>query len=640
MPIFFGRNIHMKCSSIALSLIFTLVACSPVANLTPASSLTVLAPTKTPVVASTLTPVAATNNPYSLPIGGISVPTLDLASLSGTSEPTMKQDNPNQGLIGDPSAQNVSEDDWWLPEWVQPSPNSGYYGGSGTAPYTFPTITTVMLPWKYINPQENVYDWSLIDEPLMKGETIWVRFFLSDVSHVPDWFKQKHPTLKHNRYLWPDGGYDDVTGYIFGNGTIHSDGDFYAVWDPRYEAEYKKLLAAFQSRYANNPQIAMIYFPDMWRWGEYSLKFIPEMIKDGITPKAYLDWFHRIWGYYSAASGNPGKLVYTGDPASEWIQDWPNADFMTAADRAAWGAAVNLPDGGTTLSKFTLDQGGGARSGFTEVFNHFAQSPSWGITLTNSGSYRYTVVDDNNPLIKATDRFFGTENEDFAYMWPATDHYYFWKMAYLNSLRLRMNWVFAGDYSASPEIIDYARLTMGKHVNNSPDAWVALRQYKDTWVDSTENIRNFERWLYQRDVANGGQTYPTYQTNYTSDYLAENGSNSYEALRTDTATENDYIYFNIDDAFIKGGQNKVMIKVTYLDNFASQWGVQYTAPGNGYKDSIQITNANDNKWKTVSFTISDAAFDNSQVGGMDFRIYNGGSGHDIVVRFVRVIKLK
>ena len=203
-----------------------------------------------------------------------------------------------------------------------------------------------------------------------------------------------------------------------------------------------------------------------------------------------------------------------------------------------------------------------------------------------------------------------------------------------------MNWVFAGDYSASPEIIDYARLTMGKHVNNSPDAWVALRQYKDTWVDGTENIRNFERWLYQRDVADGGQTYATYRTNYTSDYLADNGSNSYEALRTDTATGNDYIYFNIDDAFIKGGQNNVMIKVTYLDNFTGQWGIQYTSPGNGYKDSIQITNANDNKWKTVSLTISDAAFDNSQVDGMDFRIYNGGTGEDLVVRFVRVIKLK
>ena len=80
-----------------------------------------------------------------------------------------------------------------------------------------------------------------------------------------------------------------------------------------------------------------------------------------------------------------------------------------------------------------------------------------------------------------------------------------------------------------------------------------------------------------------------------------------------------------------------MIKITYLDNFNGTWNLQYQSTNELYKNSNPITNACDNKWKTISITITDAGFVNGQKQGNDFRIYNGGAS-DISVRFVRVIK--
>ena len=45
------------------------------------------------------------------------------------------------------------------------------------------------------------------------------------------------------------------------------------------------------------------------------------------------------------------------------------------------------------------------------------------------------------------------------------------------------------------------------------------------------------------------------------------------------------------------------------------------------------------KWKTTTFMLPDARFENRQKDGLDFRIHNGGQ-HDLTVRFVRVIKLE
>ena len=77
-----------------------------------------------------------------------------------------------------------SEDDWWLPDWVQPVPNSGVYGVDH-APPGFRDVEGVVLPWRLLEPQEGVYDWSLLTKALARQQPVWLLSFASDVSRCP-----------------------------------------------------------------------------------------------------------------------------------------------------------------------------------------------------------------------------------------------------------------------------------------------------------------------------------------------------------------------------------------------------------------------------------------------------------------------
>lgn len=155
--------------------------------------------------------------------------------------------------------------------------------------------------------------------------------------------------------------------------------------------------------------------------------------------------------------------------------------------------------------------------------------------------------------------------------------------------------------------------------------------FRDEWW-----LRNYERWLYQREIEPDGCTVRTYHIETPVKFNEE----KYEARRTDHENGSDYIYFNVDDKFIMGGSNEVQIKVTYLDNNSDEWWIEYdAADGNPYRRSSSVGNQDDEKWKTVTFAIDDASFQNRQRTGMDFRIFNGGK-NDLTVRSVRVVKMK
>jgi hypothetical protein len=241
-------------------------------------------------------------------------------------------------------------------------------------------------------------------------------------------------------------------------------------------------------------------------------------------------------------------------------------------------------------------------------------------------------------------------------------------MATLKSLQLRMNWINISDvsYLLGPQVVEYARKVMGKTVTDSPDAWVVLRQWNDStyfgdtlppysaslglsrpdydkldlfFKNAQLPYRNWERWLTQSEIAPNGLTKATQQIRSIGQFDRWNGL-SYEAIRTDHQNQSDYIYFNIDDRFTAGYRGGLELKVTYLDDSNASWGIEYNASdGNAYKKTASITNQNSGKWKTITFTITDAAFANRQQGQMDFRLFNGGQ-QDLTVRLVRLVKLQ
>jgi hypothetical protein len=109
------------------------------------------------------------------------------------------------------------------------------------------------------------------------------------------------------------------------------------------------------------------------------------------------------------------------------------------------------------------------------------------------------------------------------------------------------------------------------------------------------------------------------------------------ARRTDRASGNNYIYFDVDSGFAPASERRFMIAVTYRDAGTTAWRLEYSTATAANVPTPTVTNTNTGTLKTAIFTLSDVSFRNAQEDGMDFRIFNGGSA-DVIVRSVRVIR--
>jgi hypothetical protein len=208
--------------------------------------------------------------------------------------------------------------------------------------------------------------------------------------------------------------------------------------------------------------------------------------------------------------------------------------------------------------------------------------------------------------------------------------------------RLRYLWTSEAAEQINPPLSNYARFGFGKSVTNSADAWAYLSQTPaSTHTSAAGVVRNFERWLKQRDVP-GGVTVPVDRVDRTFDSgCGPSGQLSlyYDcvARRTDTASGNGHICFDLDDRFLVTGT--VEIKVEIKDSSAAAWRIEYVDTQGRLVTTARFQNRDDGRVKTVTFTIGNAAFQNGLDHGMDFRLACDGPG-DVTARWVRVVRLE
>jgi hypothetical protein len=541
--------------------------------------------------------------------------------------------------------QIVEGDNWWLPPTVQKTPNSGTYDYLTTGT----DANTLIMTWKEINPREGVYDWTKLETALATGKPIWLRIYVSDRIHCPDWLRKKYKDLPTYQYI----GEDKITGLYPDLITGISRGRFHPLWHHGLEGEFKKVLLSFkQHHFAAKPNLIFMYAPGAWRWNEWEMVFVNEIKKSGVTPDQFLAWFKRhIDDYVDAFEGKAYKLVFTGPAGME-----------RCSEQIDWILKINdVNKGLNNLTDYAIAKGMSVRVGAMEYFNNYSNLPSWGAPAITIGKYNYQTIDENHPLHSDPKRIIGTENEGFnnKNMIKDTPEAYYPRMDTLKALQMRVNWLNTSDdaYTKTKDIHEYAKKVMGKHVKDSPDAFVVLRQFYDPMYlndpappaeytglakflqNAKLPYRNWERWLIQREVAPDGLTIATEQPKVPANnfFMKWNGV-AYEAIRTDHVNKSDYIYFGIDDRFMKAGSNKVLINVTYLDNNTANWCIEYDSSNQVYQQTPNIKNTKSGKWKTATFAINNAAFMNRQNGKMDFRIYNGGQ-EDFTVELVRVVKV-
>jgi hypothetical protein len=240
-------------------------------------------------------------------------------------------------------------------------------------------------------------------------------------------------------------------------------------------------------------------------------------------------------------------------------------------------------------------------------------------------------------------------------IYPDFGDYTYFRMAMLNMIRAGVNYPTYG--AMNPELLDtnetyypryaalrdYFRQSAGYPVDEAPDAWAALLMWSDySRCYSPPGIqpKNYEKFLIQREISPNGNTVLTDRHDWPDDkpgFCTYRDSYAYLARMTDHATGNDYIYFNLSDEFLSADENSVDISVFYKDDNSADWRIEYNSLTDDYEQTPEVSNVNDDTWKSAIFTVSDADFRNAQTGSMDLRIYNGGID-DVTIASVRVIR--
>lgn len=199
----------------------------------------------------------------------------------------------------------------------------------------------------------------------------------------------------------------------------------------------------------------------------------------------------------------------------------------------------------------------------------------------------------------------------------------------LRMLQMRRNYLYAAEEAANPRLLSYVAHELGRTVYDAPDAWCFLREAYlfGHRPDNDRRIRNFERWLHQRDRV-GYETRPAvriphalkkwwlHSADHRYDYVARRGTR---------------IGFAVDDRFLTGSA-RLGITVTYYDGYPGTWRLVYQSNGREV-ESEPIHCTGRDTFRTATLFI-EADFDATDMA-FDFEIR---SEDHVPISFVRVVK--
>jgi hypothetical protein len=509
---------------------------------------------------------------------------------------------------------NIEGWDWSLPPRVTASPGSGLkFGGDAPAGFAGNRIGGVNWDWRKIEPEEGKYEFEPLRQAILKtaekydGVELHVRASVWELRDFPDkgtypksWAAHRESNASAPRWLAKYNiplieekpKFNVATAFQ----VVNMD-----IFHPEYHSRYMKMLEAF---------------------GKSGIPRMDEITVCMIHVK-------------SGSRGEEGAGPETGPGAARF------EERMRAWAGAFKGVERNLcyvAHKGKHLD-LAYELGMGQRNGFVEMYMMHADNPQLGQRVDEDG---YLVVDDAFPLI-AENRASGDENEEYQpsvhvprfgpmELWP---HRY--RESMLRSLQMRRNFLWAEpDAWVNPPLLNYVGLELGKSTDDAPDAWCSLREsYIGLEKQPPRAVKNFERWLYQRDRP-GSRTVATAKVAVSDKVKGHHPQRffDYSARRTDQANGDTSIGFAIDDRFLRDGPHSVAIKVTYHDIGKGAWSlVVKTADGTETRREVACRDTG--KIRTATFFIGDALFPAAGVDA-DFAIETLHG--DATVGFVRVVK--
>lgn len=373
------------------------------------------------------------------------------------------------------------------------------------------------------------------------------------------------------------------------------------------------------------------------------LKLIDEMAKAGIPQMVKAAYV----GYASHSFGDEGIGPFKESEALKNDALPHVRERLDAFGKAFKGMEYKVFMGGS--SHYGFEKGFGVRRGFVEMYLYNIPNEDLGQFIDQDG---YLCVDEKASVIRKR-AFNGEVNEEYEPLWATADREYRFGAttnsfpyryftSTLRTLQMRCTDVHTTGHLV-PEMLPFLSLQLARTVEDTPDVWTILRtntikagNYKNqdqlnrpiSPTEKTEGIpvRNFERWLHQRDAV-GFETRPAIKIQQAIKmWMVQDGK--YEDY---IARAGKQIGFNIDSRW-PGAKGKMAVKVTYLDDQAGTLQLAYNG-GKSVKDRPLV---GDGKLKTTTFLL-----DGLQQGSMehefDFILRAGKDTKEIIVSMVRVI---
>lgn len=518
--------------------------------------------------------------------------------------------------------------DWSLPSDARPSPHGFMVTKMGPIK-NFPgnRISRLDFQWKDIEPVEGIYNFNIIRNKIQKTikdgfkgvaiyikGTVWeTRFFKWEDASVlkprqgeaPNWENAKmsfSKSVEGSAPRWLSKyGIAKIEEEMTKNNADPFQITNLDIYNPEYHERYVKLVEAFgKSGILDMPEVTFCYMNYKSRThGEEG----PGTDPDDPNWPIYYERM-KAWSI-AAGKKNASKITFSGNVGK-------NLDLA--------------------LDSFHFGQ----RNGFVEMYLLHCDNEQLGITLDEKG---YMHVNENLPAIKEN-RVWGDENEEYPKRWvvrfgPLETFPHRYRESELRVLQMRRNFLWEANESVDPHLTAYTALSLGQNIQTTKDVWCYLRE---SYVKRAYGVnkgmespvKNFERWLIQRDTLDA-VTVPTRKVMHgTFGFLRPGMFATYvkDKQFDFTARKGRKVGFFINEAFLNA--NNYALKVTYWDN--ADFDIYYNT-ASGYK-KVEIQTTTDDRLKTTTFFISDL---HKRPNG-DFDIYIQ-SKKDAEISFVRVVKL-
>lgn len=510
--------------------------------------------------------------------------------------------------------------DWSLPPDVKPLPDTGLVGTTFGAAIPGNRIAGLGWTWRRLEPRPGEYRFDELRREILRRAQggMKVELHLRASTAATHYLKEIRPGKDNEQGTAPpwleELGLKPVR---MARGPGEQDKFFeisvYPIWHPTYHDRYLKLI----------DELGRSGIPQM---PELVTCFVHELSEsrgeEAFTVSANV---RQVFEKEHGLTRERYRQVM-----SERLEAWARA-FGPRAGRLCTvrSGGEGMYKLGAELMQKAYDLGMGQRNGFVEMFLLHCRNPWLGQSLDADG---YLQVDESIAPLRSGANW-GDENEEYK-PGPLHEHRfgpqagwpYRYREAMLRSLQMRRQWLWIGPARCiDGPLTDYVSLALGRTIDNTPDAWCYLRQ---SMIDRNTPVKNFERWLYQRDRG-GFETTPAEPVDRGYDMPRQPAG-----LRVDhTARTGRQIAFRLDDRFTLAADQRLAVKITYVDRGAGSLLLRYTAAG-GKPMQRAIPLADTGGDRTATFFLDDFAFASDPAD--DFVL--AGDGGPITVRFVRVIK--